>query len=65
MTRPYKGDRVSLTTKVPRAYYDKMNRLSAATGQTKVDYIASLIMADLDTIDIDALEGQEPLPLSA
>lgn len=65
MTRPYKGDRVSITTKVPRAYYEKMNRLSAATGQTKVDYIAKLIMADLDTIDIDALEGQEPLPMTA
>lgn len=65
MTRPYKGDRVSITTKVPRAYYEKMNRLSAATGMTKVDYIAKLILADLDTIDVDALEGQEPLPLSA
>lgn len=65
MTRPYKGDRVSLTTKIPRAYYEKLNRLSAATGETKVDYIASLITKDLDTIDVDALEGQEPLPLSA
>ncbi|MBO0596755.1 hypothetical protein I2485_15005 [Nesterenkonia sp. E16_7] len=65
MTRPYKGDRVSLTTKIPRAYYDKLNRLSAATGETKVDYIAALIIKDLDTLDIDAVEGQEPLPMSA
>lgn len=65
MTRPYKGDRVSLTTKIPRAYYDKLNRLSAATGETKVDYIAALIVKDLDTIDINAVEGQEPLPMSA
>lgn len=65
MTRPYKGDRVSLTTKIPRAYYDKLSRLSAATGETKVDYIAALIIKDLDTIDIDSVEGQEPLPMSA
>lgn len=65
MTRPYKGDRVSLTTKVPRAYYEKLDRLSRVRGQTKVDYIANLITRDLDQIDVEAEEGQESFPLTA
>lgn len=65
MPRPYKGDRVALTTKVPRSYFEKLDRLSHITGETKVDYIAALIVKDLDAIDINELEGQEQLPMSA
>ncbi|MGJ9426851.1 hypothetical protein ACHABX_13535 [Nesterenkonia halotolerans] len=63
MARPSKGDRVGVTTKVPRGYFEKLDRLTRATGETKVDYIAALVIKDLDTIDIQAVEEMRPSQL--
>lgn len=65
MARPYKGDRMLVTSRLPRGYFDKLTRITAATGQTKLDFVADAVMKEIDSIDVDALEGQDPLPLSA
>lgn len=50
--RPSKGDRVAVTAKIPRADFEKLDRFVRLTGQTKLEYIAALIIKELDTIDI-------------
>ncbi|PRZ11721.1 hypothetical protein BCL67_1345 [Nesterenkonia sandarakina] len=65
MARPSKGERQGVTSKLSPSYFEKLDRLCALTGETKVDYIARVLMADLDSVDVLALEGQEPLPMSA
>lgn len=65
MARPSKGERLALTSKLPAAYGDKLERYCAVTGETKQDFSAAAIMRALDDVDIDALEGQEPLPMTA
>lgn len=65
MARPSKGERLALTSKLPTAYGDKLERYCAATGETKQDFSSRAIMRALDDVDIESLEGQEALPLTA
>lgn len=66
MPQHNKGDRPLVGARVPRPYSTKLDRYVEIVGLTKSDYVAGLIMADLDQIDLDNLEQhQEPLPLSA
>lgn len=65
MARPSKGKRVGVTAKIPLADFEKMDRFSQITGVTKNDFVADLITKGLAEIDIDELEGQDQLPMSA
>lgn len=65
MARPSKGDRLSLTTKLLPPYGDKLERYCAATGETKQDFSERAIMRALDDVDLEAIEGQERLPMTA
>lgn len=65
MPQPHKGDRTYVPARVPTPYYRKLERLRMVTGQTKSDIIAEALAAHLDRINLEALEGQEPLPMSA
>lgn len=63
--RPYKGERLSVTVKVPMAYGKKLERYCEVTGQTKQDVTALAVMEALDEIDLEAVEGQGRLPMTA
>lgn len=65
MARPYRGDRVQVTTKLPVTAFEKLERYVNATGQKKQDFTSAVILAALERIDIDKIEGQEQLPMSA
>lgn len=56
MGRPHKGDRVGVTAKIPRAYFDKLDRITQTTGETKNDFVAALIIEGLDMIEGQAME---------
>lgn len=70
MGRPRKNrslepENQGITSSLPIAYFNKLDRYCDLTGQTKLAYIAEVVMRDLDTKDLAALEGQEALPLTA
>lgn len=65
MPQHNKGDRTYVPSRVPTPYVEKMERIKALTGQSKSDIITEALAAHLDQIDLDAVEGQERLPLSA
>lgn len=54
--RPYKEHRVGVTAKIPRAYFEKLDRITQTTGQTKNDFVAALIIEGLDMIEVQAME---------
>jgi len=56
--RPSKGPRFSVLSRIPKVYEAKLDRRIAQTDQTRSDYIASLIMQDLDENDPAQLDGQ-------
>lgn len=65
MPQPHKGDRTYVPARVPTPYAQKMERLRAVTGQTKSDVMAEALALLLDQIDLEAMEGQDRLPMSA
>lgn len=70
MGRPRKNHALApktqgISSTLPIAYFDKLDRYCELTNQTKVAYIAEVVMRDLETKDLAALDGQEALPLSA
>lgn len=42
-----------------------MERLKMVTGQTKSDILADILLAYLDNVDLEEMEGQEQLPMTA
>ena len=57
--RPSKGYRFSVTTKLPRSYEQKLHARVDYRGETVTDYVASLILADLDANEVPESNGQE------
>ena len=56
--RPSKGPRFAAVARMPKAYETKLERRVNQTGQTISDYIASLVMKDLDENDPAQANGQ-------
>lgn len=65
MPQPHKGDRTYVPARVPTPYYRKLERLVQASSRTKSDIISDALVQYLDHIDLDEIEGQEALPLTA
>lgn len=64
MARMYKGDRQTVTSKIPRADAEKLNRVVEITAESRSELLARLLHDHLNTIDLDALAGQEALPMA-
>lgn len=64
MARMHKGDRQTVTSKIPRADAEKLNRVVEITSESRSELLARLLHDHLKTIDIDALDGQEALPIA-
>ena len=57
--RPSKGDRFTVTTKLPRSYEQKLHARVDYRGETVTDSVASLILADLEANEVSESNGQE------
>ena len=64
MARMHKGDRQTVTSKIPRADAEKLNRVVEITAESRSELLARLLHNHLKTIDLDALDGQEALPMA-
>ena len=64
MARMHKGDRQTVTSKIPRADAEKLNRVVEITSESRSELLARLLHDHLKTIDLDALDGQEALPFA-
>ncbi|MDR7161750.1 hypothetical protein [Arthrobacter sp. BE255] len=64
MARMHKGDRQTVTSKIPRADAEKLNRVVEITAESRSELLARLLHDHLNTIDLDALAGQEALPMA-
>ena len=61
-----KGDRIQVSSRLGLPYFEKLTRYLEITGESKNDYVRALIIRDLDSIDLEALErDQQRLPISA
>ena len=56
--RPSKGPRFTAVSRLPQAYEAKLEQRVTQTGQTISDYIASLVIQDLDENDPTQVDGQ-------
>ncbi|MEA5456951.1 hypothetical protein SPF06_19690 [Sinomonas sp. JGH33] len=64
MAQPHKGDRQTVTSKIPRKDSDKLDAVVALTSEAKSDIVARLLHEWLETIDLERLRavyGQEEL----
>lgn len=64
MARIHKGDRQTVTSKIPRADAEKLNRVVEITAESRSELLARLLHDHLNAIDLDALAGQEALPMA-
>lgn len=64
MARMHKGDRQTVTSKIPRADAEKLNRVVEITAESRSELLARLLHDHLNAIDLDALAGQEALPMA-
>jgi hypothetical protein len=64
MARMHKGDRQTVTSKIPRSDAEKLNRVVEITSESRSELLARLLHDHLKTIDLDALDGQETLPIA-
>ncbi|MEO3935083.1 hypothetical protein WMO79_19990 [Micrococcaceae bacterium Sec7.4] len=64
MAQMHKGDRLTVTSKIPRADAVKLTRVVEITSESRSELLARLLHEHLSTIDLDALEGQESLPIA-
>lgn len=64
MARMHKGDRQTVTSKIPRADAEKLNRVVAITSESRSELLARLLHDHLKTIDLEALSAQEALPIA-
>lgn len=64
MPRPYKGDRLPLTARIPRNDSDRLEAVAELTSESKSDIVARIVHDYLESLDVDhlrALRGQEAL----
>jgi hypothetical protein len=68
MAQPHKGDRQTVTSKIPRKDSDKLDAVVALTSESKSEIVARLLHEWLDSVDLDQLRagyGQEALLMRA
>lgn len=64
MAQPHKGDRQTVTSKIPRDDSNKLDAVVALTSEAKSDIVARLLHEWLQSIDLNKLRaanGQEEL----
>lgn len=61
MARISKGDRQTVTSKIPRADAEKLNRVVEITAESRSELLARLLHDHLKSIDLDALSTQGAL----
>ena len=59
----YRGDRVPVTTKLPRPYKEKLEAYAEATGDSMAEIIARSTIGFLDSVDLTDSTEQETLDL--
>lgn len=64
MARMSKGDRQTVTSKIPRADAEKLNRVVELTSESRSELLARLLHDHLKTIDLEAIMAQEALPIA-
>lgn len=64
MPQPHKGERRYIPTRLPVADANKLIALAAVTGDNRGDIIARAVNEFLQKIDLDAITGQEALPIA-
>ena len=64
MGQPYKGDRVGMSTKIPRADADKLALVVKLTGESRSEIMNRLLRDHLQTINIESLAEQGALPMA-
>ncbi|MEZ2390250.1 hypothetical protein AB6813_11995 [bacterium RCC_150] len=64
MARMYKGDRQTVTSKIPRADAEKLNKVVELTSESRSELLARLLHDHLKSIDLDVLTAQEALPIA-
>lgn len=61
-----KGDRTLVSTRIPTEHFKKLTAYVEAEGITKSDFLADVLLAALEQVDLENLHtSQERLPLSA
>lgn len=67
MARPYLGHRVSVTVKLPQAYFDKLVAVSESEGLTRQDFMQKVMTAYLDAVPMPEVlvDGQMELPMAS
>ena len=63
MPQSHKGERRYIPTRLPVADANKLIALAEATGDNRGDIIARAVNEFLQTIDLEAITGQEALPI--
>lgn len=63
MGQPHKGDRVGMSTRLPRADAEKLALVVKLTGESRSEIMNRLLHEHLRSIDVEALAGQEVLPV--
>ncbi|GAA1495391.1 hypothetical protein [Paeniglutamicibacter kerguelensis] len=61
--RPSKGDRHVFTTRIPTSQAEKIFAVAKAQGISASDFIADIVLEQLGSIDIDAIDNQTELPI--
>jgi acyl-CoA thioesterase FadM len=64
MARMHKGDRLTVTSKIPRADAEKLSRVVEITSESRSELLARLLHDHLSTINFDELDVQESLPIA-
>lgn len=63
MAQPYKGDRQSVTSKIPREQAKQLDRVVRLTSETRSELIARLLDEYLRNFDFSAFENTQELPI--
>lgn len=64
MPQPHKGDRSFVGSRMPTPDAEKLRALAQVTGDHSGDIVARVVHEFLQTIDLDAIRGQETLPMA-
>ncbi|MGT2464200.1 hypothetical protein [Sinomonas atrocyanea] len=57
MAQPHKGERQTVTSKIPRKDSEKLDAVVALTSESKSEIVARLLHEWLDSVDLDQLRA--------
>lgn len=63
MARPYKGDRQTVTSKIPRSTAHRLGNVQQVTSETTTDLIARLLEEYVNKAETELEMQQEALPI--